>query len=101
MNIVLNVPIIHADFLSGGNGLHINPDPAAVDSNLAGRDQLVATRDIGELGGVNLSGIGGNSNLAFAGLNIVLDIPVVDTDFLSGGHLVLHPVGVVSYTAAQ
>ena len=85
LDVVLNVPVVDADFLSGGNGLHLNPDPAAVDSNRAGRDQLVAFGNVLKIRNVDRIGVGIDGNLALASLFVVHDVPVVDADFLSGG----------------
>ena len=79
--VVVNVPVVHADGLDA-SGTDLDKDPAIVDGEVANPDQLIALGNIGELAGVDIVGVGGDSNFAFAGLFVVHDVPVVNADFL-------------------
>ena len=84
--VVVNVPVVHADGLDA-SGTDLDKNPVVVDGEVANPDQLIALGNIGELAGVDIVGVGGDSNFAFAGLFVVHDVPVVNADFLGGGLL--------------
>ena len=77
--VVVNIPVVHADGLDV-SGTDLDIDPAVVDVHIAQVDDFIALRHIGQLGGVDLGGVGRDSNLALAGLDIVLNVPIVDAD---------------------
>ena len=82
--LLTTVPVVHTHGLGSGSGTDLNVDPTIVDGDITGGDELIAFGDVGQSAGVDVVGIGGYSNLAFAGLLVVLNIPVVDADLLSG-----------------
>ena len=93
---------VEGDLLGGGllNNPQANVDIAVVDGQVAGPDELIAVRD-SDLAGVDMGGVGGEGDGLLLHLLVVGLIVEVEGDLLGGGFLVLHPVGVVSYTAVQ